>query len=433
MTKRNSGGRNIFVDSAQDGWVGKFAAFFVPFLFMSNLYKAVPQFTDVIDSYHSYILSLVIFFVLFWLNGKTKFSITPDVFRYALTYSFFMFVCLFGILLNSEEQSLVRFMDYAWMALLGVGFAYTYRYNNTMRYLYWGIFCALFVVGIANVYEFLNPNFRVYADAENQDVIVGEVKRLSGIYTNANASAAAIVYCLFLLSFTLDRKILIPLFILAFFPILVTFSRSGIVSWGLLFVLVSATNKSGKFNIVGVVVSVALMTPIAYSIYNGQLAYLISSDVALSANEDMLNRITGNVFSQGDGSAQSRKDIAKEALNAFISNPLLGVGMSGLGSTLRTHNMFLQLGVELGILGLLSFLFFLVVPMLYKVPMATTYVILTVFLSMFSHQLLASPWFVISTAILLAIFPSYRRSLLVQDAFRRKKSGKRYRRKRRSA
>ena len=137
--------------------LSNFVSFFVPFWFLSNLAGAVTDFGFGIVLYHSYIVALVLYLILFLQNGKERFVINREVFRFSLTHGAFMIVCLLSLLvISSDNEAISQFMNYAWMSLLSVGFVATYRHTQTMHYLFWGIFLALAIVCFVNLIEFVN-------------------------------------------------------------------------------------------------------------------------------------------------------------------------------------------------------------------------------------------------------------------------------------
>lgn len=415
--------RKLFadVDSTafyQSNWLSKIVAFFVPFIFISNLYSVITKFGFGIVSFHSYILAFFLFLLLFYKNGSSRLALTQQSFRFVLVHVFFMFTCLCSVFLVSgggegdAQEAFDQLLSYGWMSLLAVGFVVTYRYADTMLYLAWGVFSALVLVCFFNVYEFLNPEFRVYAGSTEEDVVVGKATRISGLYRNQNNSARAIVFSLFVVCYFVSRRLSIVLILLAFFPVLVTFSRAGIVGWGLLLFIALAFDKRGRLKVLGVAISLLCLASISYLFSSGQLAQLLtSSEIESSMNENMLNRVTGNVFTQDDSSSDYRRDAALQALNAFADNPLFGVGLGGFKTdafeALRSHNTILQLASELGIVGIMAFVFFVVLPFAQRFRFGVAYSLLIVFFSLFTHTLFTSAWFAICTAIVFGILPFY--------------------------
>ena len=404
--------------------LSNFVSFFVPFWFLSNLAGAVTDFGFGIVLYHSYIVALVLYLILFLQNGKERFVINREVFRFSLTHGAFMIVCLLSLLvISSDNEAISQFMSYAWMSLLSVGFVATYRHTQTMHYLFWGIFLALAIVCFVNLIEFVNPEYRFYANAIREhraDIIVGEAARISGIYSNQNESAQAIVYSFFLLSFFLHRKISIPLLLLIFIPVLVTFSRAGIAMWCMVFLFICTIDRSDKISLPGFFASVVFLFCLLAFLINGHLADLLRTlELDSSLNTAMLDRVTGNIFTQEDDSSTSRKSVALFTLSVFIDNPLFGIGLGGFTGEetvhLKSHNMFLQLAAEIGILGLLCYLLLLAIPFLQKYRFGIAYSLLTAFASMFTHSQLSQSWFVLTTAIVLVIFPIHKSLKQGQD------------------
>ena len=134
--------------------LSKFLALFVPFWFLSNLASAVTEFGVGLQNVHSYFLALILFGILFIQNGAKRFTITTETVRLALAWGIFLFICLCSVLLdNGSQQSMDQFIAYTWMGLLSIGLAYTFRHTETMRYLFWSVFCAVILLGVVNIAE----------------------------------------------------------------------------------------------------------------------------------------------------------------------------------------------------------------------------------------------------------------------------------------
>jgi len=112
------------------------------------------------------------------------------------------------------------------------------------------------------------------------------------------------------------------------------------------------------------------------------------------------------LLTQGGGdSFLARLDLYKSSLKAFYENPIIGLGIGGFsvyyfGVDHRSypHNMILEIGSELGILGLTSYFFLLVFCLAYLLNLRKKYIrkgkyyffliaILTVFIFMFLNTM----------------------------------------------
>ena len=87
------------------------------------------------------------------------------------------------------------------------------------------------------------------------------------------------------------------------------------------------------------------------------------------------------LLTQGGGSSfLTRIDLCKSSLKAFYENPIIGLGIGGFSiyyfgvdCRLYPHNMILEIGSELGILGLTSYFFLLVFCLAYLLDLLKKY------------------------------------------------------------
>lgn len=398
-----------------------FVAFFTPLWFVSNLYGFVTEFGWGFLNYHSFIAMTIVFAFLALSSGKQAFVIPKEVTLFSSWYLLFMFVCLLSLLVvGNQSNSIDEFMGYAWGCVVGLGFVFSFKYKGMMKASGIGFFIAVALVGFFNTYEFFNPDFRVYANAVGamDDVAVGGASRVLGLYPDQNASAYAIVFGLYILSYFISPRACLFLAIIFLIPIVAAGSRSGMLLWGLLVFLLGVTKAKGSgVDIKGLIISSSIIGLLTYSVLSGELVKQV--DLAGYGNHltnDMRERLSGNIVNQDDGSSIERKELVARAVDSFTSNPITGTGLGTFHLTdtdqirqNRAHNTFLQLGAELGILGLLSYFLLFIIPIILKSWYGIKYAALVAAVSLFSHTILWEAWFVLCSAMAVAIIPWHQR------------------------
>jgi O-antigen ligase len=176
--------------------------------------------------------------------------------------------------------------------------------------------------------------------------------RSAGLYQNPNIAAAGIIVCLIILvDFRRHTPRNMVLMAIGLIGVVSTFSRSGMLYVTLLWLAYTllprgpgtspAASRLVVMSALGLVVLMGLLTA-------WQLGVI--SDVGQHQIASMLEM-------QEDYSVQKRRFSALNAWNEFSRHPLAGLGIGAPEYyNLSTHNTYLHLAVEFGILGLLVYL-----------------------------------------------------------------------------
>lgn len=418
-------------------FIAALIAFFVPVIFVTNLFGVIGEFGWGFVNYHSYLTITGLFLYLILLAGSSRYVVTKEVFLFIIFYSIFMFTCLLSLLLvANQSDSIDEFTGYAWMCIFSIGFVFSFKYEGMLKATTYGALIAVLLMSFFNIYEFVDSDFRVFENAvgANDDVVVGRANRIAGLHSDQNASAYAIIFSIFVISYYLKKNFMLLLAVLSFFPIIATFSRSGIVLWAVTVVYIGITRDDGRFSTIGALTSIIFLCLVTYLIVSGQLIELIiNAGYGDSLNKDMANRLSGNIFGQTDGSSEERRDLVANAIDAFISNPITGIGLGVFGSDdilgNSAHNMFLQLGAELGLMGLVTYCYLFAIPVILKSWFGFKFATLAMFVSLFSHTVLWEPWFLYCTAMCLVIIPMQTR--IAKEEIRHRKVTTRKRKKKR--
>lgn len=200
---------------------------------------------------------------------------------------------------------------------------------------------------------------------------VAEAQRGAGFAENPNNAAVRVVLLMVVLAFFLtERKQMILLVTLSVLAVFLTLSRSGIilVATGAMLVLatklwnVQRASKLPQFLLKALpVFAVAALIFISVA---PKIATYVPAFASRSAME-RISQITGeaDMINESDVGDEGRVSIAKTYFGRFKENPL---GYGTAASMDRgfyhkaTHNMFLRIAIDFGILGLLFLIFFII-------------------------------------------------------------------------
>jgi O-antigen ligase len=215
--------------------------------------------------------------------------------------------------------------------------------------VYLVIVAAICVSSIFNWWDALRPNLFVPVGIEG-----GTAGRGAGLFINSNAAAAFVLAATVVLLAFVPMHMRGALLLLTFVGIVPTFSRSGLVCAALVVVLAVGLKLVNRTQVVALLIALPLLA-------GGTAIYY---DSLLSSSDDTnLHRIVQrlNWFQdmQSDDSIEDRIYPALRAWEMFLDAPVLG---NGVGVTSRpslgdgTHNMYLLLMAEQGVVGLMLYL-----------------------------------------------------------------------------
>jgi O-antigen ligase len=140
--------------------------------------------------------------------------------------------------------------------------------------------------------------------------------------------------------------------------------------------------SGSRGSMVALLVSLAVTALVSFGLRKGRrwvgvgLVVFAGATAALSlavpAAVETMNRRVTDVFENGDaiGSARSRVQRAEDAWALFLAHPVVGVGVGGFDQARGRgdgergdypHNILLEIGCELGLLGLAAFVFLVAV------------------------------------------------------------------------
>lgn len=248
-----------------------------------------------------------------------------------------------------------------------------------------------------------------------------EMLRKGGFGENPNQAASAMKFlALCVLFFLQNNKGKKTLFIIAMVvSIFMTFSRSGIISVILILVLGTANGWSSKFHLNPTILfkSFFRMIILFSMLYLGLLLFagVIKSqfpELGRGAMGERIDLLLGksdvNIIEE-DLSSGGRGDLLIEYTNKFKINPF-GHGTAHTSdrrySTHETHNYYLHLAVNLGLIALLTYLIYLTFSIKLSLQANQFYYLIFIILIIFEGFVTHNLFFNRSILICLAFFDS---------------------------
>lgn len=268
---------------------------------------------------------------------------------------------------------------------------------------YIGVVAMLMVlVPGAILVDFLYPGLLYRLDVDG--AVLG---RAAAMFINPTMAGEAVLLIFLLGCARVGARYRTPLFFLAGAAIVSTFSRSSMIAWVFLLVILVAKKALPK--------SALLVSAIVAAIVLISLGsfehYLQARQDFESASSNILSRL--NFFSTlkfDDDSSEERAQVIRQAWALFLQNPLFG---AGAGAThfwsfrASTHNQLLFFAAEYGIPGIGLWVWMIVIVWKGKffrergLQMAMAF--LFFFMSFFTHQMLDSATYWLTTLALTAV------------------------------
>ncbi len=211
----------------------------------------------------------------------------------------------------------------------------------------------------------------------NYNAHLAQSARKGGFGENPNQAASGIKFLalgmlMFLYKYKTIKYVAIFLIVMSIF---LTFSRSGTVSLVIILIMGTMNNWKPTFQLTPIgqfksMVQIFLLFSMLYLVLLS-LADIIKKEfpaftrgAAGERMELLLGQSEQVLFESSDNSELSRTGLFKSYFNAFLDNPFgLGTGYSSDKSLnrLKTHNYYLYMAVDFGIIGLVVYVLYLVV------------------------------------------------------------------------
>lgn len=289
----------------------------------------------------------------------------------------------------------IQYIIFAWF----LGFAVFA--SNKQSYQYTFVFLAA-LLPCAVLLDFIKPGF-LYP-LHTTGVVQG---RAAAMFINPTMAAEAILLVFLFSCATTKMKYRTALFILLGAAILVTFTRSAMIAWVLLWPLLIAKKILPKSAIA--VTSIVLVTGLlflsAFESYLGSRQDFGGGIANLQARLDFFSNMKLD-----DDSSLERAEVIRVGWNLFLQNPIFGAGAaetqfwSERGST---HNQLLMLAIEYGIIGIVLWIWMAIIlwkgDFFQNKNLQIAIAFLFVFMSMFTHQMLDSASYWLATFALVGM------------------------------
>lgn len=262
---------------------------------------------------------------------------------------FYVVLLLFWFILPSNlltsKEFFIRIYNLIFMFMMTI---FIFMDEKDFKNIKKGIFISTIFAILLNIFEFINPEF--FYSSSNPYSVIG---RSAGLYLNPTISGMAILLGMILTITFIPKKYRTLFMLFSLIGILLTFSRGPLIGWIIAFIYIMANTtiyKKDKF--------IAAIVFILFAAIG--IPFLIDF-IQNNYNEEgqnLINRINWFNDTQSGASQSERLRVILLSFNLFAENPFFG---SGLGSTLHweerasTHNMYLFLGAEFGILGILLY------------------------------------------------------------------------------
>ena len=329
--------------------INKIIIFIVVFMFYSHIfsYLAVTGHSLFVPV-NFILLTIVLVSIMLMYNPKSMGFMQNPLYVWLLFYCIVLLIWLVLPNAQATEKDMKGLLLSIIFLFLMMTLMYfdDHRLSTTRKAILFVTLLAIF----NNLYEFFNP-FAFYKLNSGYNIL----GRSAGLYINSNKSGEAIIFGL-IFSYRYVPKKLKSIFLVAtLIGILVTFSRTGIALW---FIVVFILAKERVINAKSLFLLLSLLfTGIIFAL--PFLINYIEADFGTVAS-NLLNRL--DFFSSSthtlDYSEQERITVAMGALEIFTAHPLLGGGISLTNHWqyhASTHNTYLKLMAELGMMGLIIY------------------------------------------------------------------------------
>ena len=329
-------------------------AFSVPLIDMSRYYLGTGSLTE--------ILLLIIVAICFArvMTGHYKLTITPVTMLLLL----FFIICLISWLQSQADtrniKDIIRVLEYVIIYIVISILAYK---ESCRQSFFWGLFAGgIAAICLALIHFYMGPqslflawgpewaesytrdNFRVYGSFSNPLNLVGYISTLGALSISIMRKSKSIYNRVF--HFLMLTSIFVTL--------IITGSRSSLLL-GLVLILINRDIK--------LIVLASIMLPLSIN--------FLSQISTISGLERVLSII--NNLNEGNSLDLQRQYVWHSAWQMIINNPFIGVGLGNFANAYETsymssyasnqtntftaENMFLEIGAEVGLLGLVIMLF----------------------------------------------------------------------------
>ncbi len=210
--------------------------------------------------------------------------------------------------------------------------------------------------------------------------------RGAGFYGNPNTAAVYLVMGMIITASLVPPRYRLWYCFLVGVGVLATFSRSGVLLW---LVSVYGLGRVRLFRLSKRALNIMVASIVALVIFiqvGDNIVTELGLDKYLSGNATQRLHLD----LEKDDSLQGRMAVARRSLELIQQSPWVGHGLGAhtvFATRVLPHNLYLLIGVELGILGLALYLFLLVVLWRLKSPVAKVFSVALGVWSLFDHNI----------------------------------------------
>jgi hypothetical protein len=230
--------------------------------------------------------------------------------------------------------------------------------------------------------------------------------RAAGTFINPTIASEVILLGALLACGVVTKRARLPLFLLAGAGVVMTFTRSAIIAWVLLYIYLLTRQILPKS--VLIIALVALGIPASMG---GLETYLSNRSDIAGGIDNIEARL--NFFSSGDvrdDSAQERLAVLKSSWELFLENPVFGAGaaVTEVRSThwphgVGPHNQFMVLAAEYGLIGISFWVFMAIIlwrgRYFQDEAIQRAVFFLFLYMTMFTHNMLDAPYWLTTFAL----------------------------------
>jgi hypothetical protein len=265
---------------------------------------------------------------------------------------------------------------------------------------------------LLNIYELFypmtfTPSASMLGSAEDGLAIPG---RSAGFYLNANQAATALAAGMILAVPALEQRWRAPFMLFVGVGLIPTFSRQGMVAWGIAVLGSALTRKiTAKDLMVSGLIGLLLATLVVLPRWDNWVNLWQHTGVWNKNIEERLYWFMNPTIevSAYDIASQERARLTARAWDSVMNHPLIGLGTGASLSGWLPHNMYLLFLLEHGILGAAVFpLLILATVWSARGEAKTTGIIFAVaigFMGFFSHTMLNDTYFMTLFSLMAAI------------------------------
>lgn len=289
----------------------------------------------------------------------------------------------------------IQYLAFAWF----IGFAVMSCNRQSYQKVF--VFLAVLLPCLV-ILDFVSPGLLYPLDAAG--TVLG---RAAAMFINPTMAAEALLLVFLFSCAVASPTFRLPLLILLGVALLVTFTRSAIVAWVLLWIVLIAGKVLPKSALVAmsVVIAVGLMFMGFFESYLSSRQDFAGAVANLQARLDFFSNAK-----LGDDSALERAQVLAAGWDLFMQNPIFGAGGGGTQYwSLRTstHNQLMMMAAEYGVFGIAAWIWMVIILLrgqfFQNRSLQIAMVFLFVFMSMFTHQMLDSASYWLATFALVSM------------------------------